>query len=343
MRIIKTAALVAIVFVLAVSCQNNTFPWWAYPPIGREDKIVDLTVTETIALEVGESAPLTVEAIITYDSGRTATVQATLSAVDTTTAGTVSATASYKGHSVEIIVVVYNTENAVSNLEEFTSAISTASENAVIVIDGTVEISSASSKITLNKPGMRIIGDGGKIVTSVNENVFVITTNDVVIDGLVFETTATAGETNLINLGTSNGTVIKNCNFSGNFGTNDNTSRGFVIEAGATDFTIEGCTFTNLRQPVYINGVKSGSLINNTITGTKGWVICQDAELTEISGNRFENNVEDIAIILQNDDAKTEYFYTQEKCLEISKANNNCRIEQQVLDFRVQNGQITNR
>ena len=343
MRIFKTAALIAIVFVLAVSCQNNTFPWWAYPPIGSEDEIVDLAVTETIALKVGESSPSTVEAIITYESGRTSTVQATLSKINTSEVGIINATASYKDLSVEIEVVVYSAANTASNLEEFTDAISNASENSVIIIDGTVKISAASSKITLDKPGIRIIGDGGKIVTSVNEKVFDIKTNDAVIDGLDFETTATSGETNLINLGTSNGTVIRNCNFSGNFGTNDNTSRGFVIEAGATDFTIEGCTFTNLRQPAYINGVKSGSLINNTIIGTKGWVICQDAELTEISGNKFENNVEDIAIILQNAEAEPEEFYSQEKCLEISKANNNCRIDQQVLNFRVQNGQITSR
>ncbi len=72
--------------------------------------------------------------------------------------------------------------------------------------------------------------------------------------------------------------------------------RGFNISAGLTGLLIENSTFTNVRQPAYVNPDTIGQIKNNTASGTRGWVV-QCAPIT-FTGNKFSNTeAADIAML----------------------------------------------
>ena len=332
-RNIWVIALIVLIAIATACTQPNV----QLPPTPPEINTyaVSLDVTgEAILVEVGTEAPSTINAVVTYSDGSTQNCNAAVSAVDTATAGAKTATASYDGVSTEFTLFVYETENVVDSSDELASVIGSAADGDIIVLSGNIE--APSSPIALSTTGARIIGDGSaKITTDANDHVFQISGSDNLIEGIEFVTEATAGTTNIINVSGENA-IIRNCTFTGNYdadGNPDVTSRGLEL-SNAKNILIEGCSFINVRQPAYINDGPTGIIRDNIVTGTRGWVVGSNTELT-FEGNEFENNAVDIAFIDATGTGTTTNNYSAEDCVAISKANNNCYVQNQILKIDV--------
>ena len=225
-----------------------------------------------------------------------------------------------------------------SNLTELSDILNTIKAetivNPTVLLTGEYEITTA---ITVEKNGLTIEGDGSaKFVvpsTSSVDTVLKVTGEGVSVKDLSFELASkmTIG----IITGSGKNLKVENNTFTGKYENNDDqVSRGICLNAGTQGYEITDNTFKNLRQPAYLEGI--GKVTGNTIENTRGWVVCQNYAI-EFEDNEFVGwNAEDIAIIKNNvEDAGN---YSQEKCQEISSANNNCRIHQQSLDFRIPSG-----
>lgn len=130
----------------------------------------------------------------------------------------------------------------------------------------------------------------------------------------------------------SNSTV-ENCTFTGQFNLTDNDiSRALVVKAGAENIAITGNTFSHLRQPGYINN-SSGTITNNTVDTTRGWVVCGDATVS-LSGNTFENNAVDICIINNSNDTNN---YAGKTAI-LSKNNNGAYVQNQLSKAEAKQG-----
>ena len=95
------------------------------------------------------------------------------------------------------------------------------------------------------------------------------------------------------------GSTVQNCEFTGGYtlATSDGeTSRGIEVASSATSIVITKNTFTNLRQPAYINDSCTGTISGNHVDGTRGWVVCGSSNMM-FTGNTFGQNAVDIAII----------------------------------------------
>ena len=223
--------------------------------------------------------------------------------------------------------------------DSFSEAIGAVNDNETIMIMKSLTV---DAQIELNKNDVSIIGaDGASITfTQTQGRGFVVNGSGNRIENLDFISTATDQSTsfNMILLQGKN-TTVKYCSFTGEYEDGDNlTVRG--LEISAEGYLVDNCAFTSVRQPAYVNG-GNGTISSNTVEGTRGWVICQNAVDITITGNSFLGwNAEDIAIILQNDGAQDSDIYTEELCVKISKENNGCRIDQQVKNFRVNNGVV---
>ena len=77
---------------------------------------------------------------------------------------------------------------------------------------------------------------------------------------------------------------------------------------------------------------------NNTVIGTRGFVVTANAT-AELSGNTFENNAVDIAIIPNNQDTNN----YEGKTVALSAANNNCYVENQPEGVYCNDGQTENK
>ena len=99
-----------------------------------------------------------------------------------------------------------------------------------------------------------------------------------------------------------------------------------VFNAGAfSGINIEGNTIYALRQPAYISGTNTGTVKDNYVYGTKGWVL-EGGNLT-FTGNTWgigaNANVYDIAIL----SLMPAIYYTD--IVAMSNANNGAVIEDQ--------------
>ena len=344
----KLMTIAAIIAALVITgCSNGSYnpglpPVGIFPP--SQADVIDIESNGPIAVEVNGNFPKSVSATAVYDNGKTENCEAALRAdVSTAEAGEYEATLSYKGYSKTVSVFVYSSDNAVSETN-FDDVMGNLSDGEILMIEGKITLDSDAQEYEIEKQGIRILGSNGACISTPNNtNVFLIKGSDTVIEGIAFESTAAAGTTNILSIQAA-GAEIRNCSFTGNYTVADNpdvTSRG--LEVSGNNFIIENCSFRNIRQPAYVNGV-TGTIRNNTIEETRGFVIVQEAML-DIQNNRFEgNNAEDLVFIYaQNEDTHDAGIYTEERCLELSAENGNCRVDQQVKNFRVENGTIVPR
>ena len=144
------------------------------------------------------------------------------------------------------------------------------------------------------------------------------------LQGCTILKTDKTGEQNIIRIRAS-GIKILNNTITGQYVYNDpDVSRAMVINAGEfTNLEISGNTISHLRQPAYISGTHTGTISNNNVTYTKGWVV-EGGNLT-FTGNTFNNNVGDIAILTTVPSA----YYTD--IVALSNANNQAVVEDQRL------------
>ncbi|MBM6910805.1 S-layer homology domain-containing protein [Oscillibacter valericigenes] len=144
---------------------------------------------------------------------------------------------------------------------------------------------------------------------------------------------------NMIYMGTNS--TVTNCTFKGGYDlveedTAGETSRAIETAGGATGLFITNNTFTNLRQPGYINS-STGTISGNTVNGTRGWVICGDSEM-EITGEKFGTNAVDIAIIdsNENDDVFTNNYAT--RITQLSTDNEGAYVQNQLSKAEAEDG-----
>lgn len=162
--------------------------------------------------------------------------------------------------------------------------------------------------------------------------------NGAMLDGLsIHLADASSAATNIVLMG--NGSTVKNCTFTGEYeGDGDSeVSRGIETEGNAA-VTIADNSFTNLRQPGYINA-STGTISGNSVTGTCGWVVCGDSNMN-ITGNTFGENAVDIAIIDSNEGDQTNTNNYAKRAADISAANDGAYVENQLGKVEAKNGDI---
>lgn len=197
------------------------------------------------------------------------------------------------------------------------AAMAAAVDGDNIMISGTVV---TTTSVNVNK-AVTISGvNTGRIETSGSNNIFTITSPNVTVTGLQIAKTDKTTVSGLIGI-QANDVTISNNTFTGQFVIGDgDVVRGLEIST-VTGFSITGNSFSNLRQPAYINDNATGTVSNNSVTGTKGWVVVANSNVT-FTGNTFSGNVVDIAFI-----PGTPNNYTDVNA--ISAANNNAVVENQ--------------
>jgi hypothetical protein len=185
-----------------------------------------------------------------------------------------------------------------------------------------------SSQINLNKANLTLSGAGSAstiVQVSGTGERFYITATGVTIDGFGIQKTDKTGVQNIIYIGASNTTITDN-EISGQFVIGDgDVSRAMVTTGGLSGLNISGNTIHQLRQPAYISGVTTGTISNNYVYLTKGWVVEQgDMTFTNNTwGTGANANVYDIAIF----SSVGAGYYTD--ILAMSAANNGAFIEDQ--------------
>ncbi len=145
------------------------------------------------------------------------------------------------------------------------------------------------------------------------------------IKDLQIKKTDKTGGQDIIWINASNVTIQNNLIW-GQFVLGDGeVSRAMVISGGNTGLLIDGNTIHNLRQPAYISGPVAGTVSNNYVYATKGWVIEQgDLAFTNNTwGTGAQANYMDIAIL----PTVAPGYYTDIAAL--SAANNGAVIQDQ--------------
>ena len=205
-----------------------------------------------------------------------------------------------------------------TNYATLQAAVNNAQDNATIQIQNDITI---DNTITVNRPVTITANEGVTVEASSTGESFNLS-NGAALSGLTINLAAKTMDH--IVMMDSNSTV-ENCTFTGQFNLTDNDiSRALVVKAGAENIAITGNTFSHLRQPGYINN-SSGTITNNTVDNTRGWVITGDATVS-LSGNTFENNLVDICII-NNNNGTNNYAG---KTTSLSKNNNGAYVQNQL-------------
>jgi len=185
-----------------------------------------------------------------------------------------------------------------------------------------------SSQVNLNKTGITIEGSGSLstiVKVSGAGYGFYITASGVTIQGLQIEKIDKAAQ-NIIYIGADDVSIKSNVIFGQYvFGEND-TVRAFEVAYGSENLLIEGNTIHSVRQPGYLNGSlaspTTGSIQNNTVYGTRGWVLAGAAP-TFTDNSWGTGNIFDIVIL-----AGTDVSYYPD-IVTVSAANNDAVVEDQ--------------
>lgn len=187
--------------------------------------------------------------------------------------------------------------------------------------------------ITVNQAITITAADGVVVKTSGSNTLFALS-NNAVLDGVSIEKTDKTTQNSLVTM--QAGTKVLNCVFTGLYKDGDSeVVRGIVTYGGATNIEISKNVFTALRQPAYIEGGSTGTVANNEVTGTRGWVICGDSDMA-FTGNTSVDNAVDFAVINNNNNVNN---YAGETTA-ISKANGGAYVENQVAGISAEDGQF---
>jgi len=187
-----------------------------------------------------------------------------------------------------------------------------------------------SAVVNVSKAGITLDGDGaGSTIVQVSGtgDRFNITAAGITLQEFEIVKTDKIGTQEIIRISNGNDVTIKNNTIHGQFVIGDgDVSRAIAVNAGSfAGLNIEGNTIYGLRQPAYISGTSAGTIINNYVYGTKGWVL-EGGNLT-FTGNTWgtgaDTNVYDIAIL----STMPAGYYTD--IVAMSNANNGAVIEDQ--------------
>jgi hypothetical protein len=197
----------------------------------------------------------------------------------------------------------------------------------VNVKSGTYNVTSANN---VNKK-VDIEGQSGAtITTSGGAQIFTFTAAGSKLNGFAINKTDKTSQ-NIVGIQANNTTISHNT-FSGQYVANDNEVARALEISTTTGSTISDNTINALRQPAYINDNATGQINNNSVDGTKGWVLVANSNFS-FNGNTWGTNATDIAII-DNDGNPATPVTNNYPCsvMDTIKANNsNASIDNQVL------------
>jgi nitrous oxidase accessory protein NosD len=199
------------------------------------------------------------------------------------------------------------------------AAIATATAGDTLNVTGNCTITTNTvidKQLTINGVG------GATISTSGTTQIFTLTADGTTIQNLNFVKTDKTGVQNIIGIQGDNISILNNT-FTGQYVLGDpEVSRALEVST-VSNVTINGNTFTNLRQPAYINDLATGTINDNYVDGTRGFVLVANTDFT-FSGNSWGNNAVDIAFI-----PGTPNNYPCEEVRQIIRDNNNAQVDNQ--------------
>ncbi len=186
----------------------------------------------------------------------------------------------------------------ISPFQTIEQALAVAQPNGVInVLRGNYPI---TNQINLNIPGLTIKGRAGaEILLQAPVVPFLISSDNTTIDGLTM-TSDQPYPVEFIQIG-SNGDQILNCQIYGPPQSGDSSTwvvnRGFVTQVNTTNLLVRNNIFHTLRQPAYLNPNSTGTIMDNVVYNTRGYVV--DRAIFIFSGNSWgiPENAVDIALL----------------------------------------------
>ena len=177
-------------------------------------------------------------------------------------------------------------------------ALAVAQPNGFIhVLRGTYPV---TQQIAVNIPGLTIQGMAGATILLQSPVIpFLCNGGDNTIDGLTI-TSDNPYPVEFIQIA-GDGNQILNCQIYGPPQAGDSSTwivnRGFVTQGNATNLLVRNNVFHTLRQAAYLNPGSTGTIINNVVYHTRGYVVDQATFL--FSGNSWglPANAVDIALL----------------------------------------------
>ena len=169
--------------------------------------------------------------------------------------------------------------------------------DTINVLQGTYPI---TQQLVVSTPGLTIRGTAGAVILLEAPVVpFLCNGGYDTIDGLTM-TSDIPYPVEFIQVA-GDGNQILNCQIYGPTQSGDSSTwvinRGFVTQNGATNLLVRENIFHTLRQPAYLNPGSTGTIMNNVVYNTRGYVV--DQATFVFSGNSWglPANAVDIALL----------------------------------------------
>ncbi|MRR30560.1 hypothetical protein EG834_09620, partial [bacterium] len=184
------------------------------------------------------------------------------------------------------------------------------------ILTETLRVNKDVTLVGIDHPLIQVSGTGYKIS---------MTAAGATLQGFWIESTDKADQQAILYVAASNLTIQDNKIWGTYVFGESQVSRAMVFTGGLSGLTIVNNEIYDLRQPGYISGVTTGTISNNFVYRTRGWVV-EQGNMT-FTGNTWgsgaDANVYDIAILA----TVSPTYYTDVPAL--SEANNNASIEDQ--------------
>lgn len=210
---------------------------------------------------------------------------------------------------------------AACDYADIPSAIAGSAAGDVLDVQaGTYTMTSATN---VNKQ-LTIAGQpGATITTSGGAQILTFTAAGSTLSGFAINKTDKTSQ-NIIGIQGANTTISSN-SFSGQYVLGEGDVARALEVSTTTGVTITGNSFSALRQPAYINDNTTGTITNNHVDGTRGWVAIANTNFT-FNGNTWGTNAVDIAFI-----PGTPNNYPCTTLATIKANNSNANIQNQAL------------
>ncbi|WP_312419623.1 collagen-like protein [Anaerospora hongkongensis] len=186
--------------------------------------------------------------------------------------------------------------NPFGTIQEGVNAV--APTGTVHVLGGTYPV---TSTITISKAGVTLKGYPSTLIQlQAAVILFLVTGSGITIDGLTI-TSDNPYAVEFIQLAGTNHKLVNNVIFGPpQIGPSTDwvVNRGFVTQSNVTNLIVQDNILYSLRQPAYLNPNSTGTIINNVVYNTRGFVV--DQAIFVFSGNSWGSpeNAVDIALLV---------------------------------------------